>query len=209
VALAQTLNGKKRTIKSKGYLKQMRRDGQIPGVIYGNGTEAIPIALSERQVIRIFNRHGARGLFSLEIERENPYMVLIRDLQKNPLNGKVIHIDFLTVNMNEKVNSSIIIHISGEEEVIKRGGILQAGTKEVEISCLPQDLPDHITCDVSNLQIGDKITIGDLEVDEKIEIISEPGIVIASVLAPSKAVEDVEAVDETDDTGAEGEATEE
>jgi large subunit ribosomal protein L25 len=170
----------------------MRRDDQIPGIIYGAGEENEPVFLSERQIIRTFNNYGSRGLFSLEIDGDNPRMALIRDLQKNPLNEQIMHIDFLVVKMDEKINSSVFIHIIGEEEVNKKGGILQIGAKELEVFCLPQNLPDYITCDVSNLQIGDKITIGDLEIDENIEIIGEPDLLIASILVPAKSSEELE-----------------
>lgn len=203
MALAQILNCKKRTIKSKGYLRQMRRDDQIPGIIYASGKENIPIFLSERQIIKTFNTYGSRGLFSLEIDGEKVCMALIRDLQKNSLSGKIIHIDFLSIEMDEKITSNVFVHIIGEEEVNKKEGILQVGVKEIEVSCLPQYLPDNITCDVSNLQIGDKITIGDLQTDENIEIIGEPDLLIVSILASSKSAEDFEETEnETDNTGA-------
>jgi len=190
VATLQTIACKKREIKSKGYLKQMRRNHQVPGVIYGKGTEAMPVMLDEKQLKKTFKTYGYRGLFSLEVDgQEGPVTVLVREVQKHPINERVLHVDFLTVNMEEKIDSSIAVYITGEEEINKKGGILQLGIKEVDVSCLPQDLPNYLTCDVSNLEIGGKITVGGLKAPENVKITSDPETVIALVLAPSKAAE--------------------
>ncbi len=190
MATLQTIACKKREIKSKGYLKQMRRNHQVPGVIYGKGTEAMPVMLDEKQLKKTFKTYGYRGLFSLEVDgQEGPVTVLVREVQKHPINERVLHVDFLTVNMEEKIDSSIAVYITGEEEINKKGGILQLGIKEVDVSCLPQDLPNYLTCDVSNLEIGGKITVGGLKAPENVKITSDPETVIALVLAPSKAAE--------------------
>ncbi|NLE27296.1 MAG: hypothetical protein GX625_18570, partial [Clostridiaceae bacterium] len=106
--LGQKLNARKREIKNRGYLNQLKRSEQVPAVIYGKGEEAVPIILEKRELNRIFNVHGSRGLFSLEIEGESkPMMTLIREIQRNPVSGQLIHLDFLSVNLNEKINSNV------------------------------------------------------------------------------------------------------
>lgn len=193
MALAQTLECKKRDIKNKGYLKEMKRNGWVPGIIYGKEMEPRAVFMEFRKLNRIFTHHGLRGLFSLQIEEEdNSPMVLIREVQKNPLSGQITHLDFLTVNMDEKISSNVAIYLTGEEELMKTGGILQSGAKEIEISCLPKNIPEYFSYDISGLQIGDKVLVSDLQVPEGVEIISEAETLLAAVLAPSKAASEGE-----------------
>lgn len=202
--LGQKLNALRREIKNQGHLNQLRRSEQIPAIIYGQGEEAIPISLQKRQLNRVFTAHGSRGLFSLEIEGESkPMITLIREVQKNPVSGQLIHVDFLSVSLTEKINSNVGILLSGEEEIMKKGGILQAGLKEVEVLCLPQDLPEYLSADISSLEIGDTLHVKDLSIPAEVEMLSDPGALIASVLMPSKAADDEE--DELEAALGEGE----
>jgi len=191
MASAHTLKGVKRELGSKGYLNQLRRTQMIPGVVYGKGEPALTIAVEGKTVNRIFSHSGYGGLFNLEIEGEpQPVMTLVREVQRHPVNKDVIHVDFLAVSMTEEITSLVPILIVGEEEVVKRGGILQLGDKEVEVSCLPADLPESIRCDVSHLRVGDKITIADLEVPPTVQKLSDPEAVVALVLGSHRASAD-------------------
>ncbi|MGI6434714.1 MAG: 50S ribosomal protein L25 [Syntrophomonadaceae bacterium] len=197
---AQTLACKKREIKSRGYLRKAAGEGWIPGIVYGAGRDNMPVFVGKRQLKTVFGKHGSRGLFSLEIEGNETLLALIREVQKNPLSGEVMHLDFMTVNLTEKITSTVGVIIIGEEEVMKQQGIIQSGIKEIEVSCLPQDLPGSITCSVAELSIGDKITVADLQVPEGVEIITDENDLVAVILAPSKAVEEPE--EEADEEGA-------
>ena len=207
MALAQTLKGVKRELKGKGHLHELRRGQMIPSIVYGQGREPLPIALEGRNLNRIFSHHGYSGLFSLELEGEpRPILALVREVQRHPVNREINHLDFLEVSMTEKITSSVPIHIVGEEEITKQGAILQAGAKELEVSCLPADLPESVICDVSQLQIGEKITVADLAVEANVEKISDPDTVVAVILGASKSTDD-ETTEEEEATG-ESEAAE-
>ncbi|MFY9120134.1 MAG: 50S ribosomal protein L25 [Syntrophomonadaceae bacterium] len=207
MALAQTLKGVKRELKGKGHLHELRRGQMIPSIVYGQGREPLPIALEGRNLNRIFSHHGYSGLFSLELEGEpRPILALVREVQRHPVNREINHLDFLEVSMTEKITSSVPIHIVGEEEITKQGAILQAGAKELEVSCLPADLPDSVTVDVSQLQIGEKVTVADLVVGANVEKISDPDTVVAVILGASKSTDD-ETTEEEEATG-ESEAAE-
>lgn len=207
MALAQTLKGVKRELKGKGHLHELRRGQMIPSIVYGQGREPLPIALEGRNLNRIFSHHGYSGLFSLELEGEpRPILALVREVQRHPVNREINHLDFLEVSMTEKITSSVPIHIVGEEEITKQGAILQAGAKELEVSCLPADLPDSVTVDVSQLQIGEKVTVADLAVEANVEKISDPDTVVAVILGASKSTDD-ETTEEEEATG-ESEAAE-
>lgn len=207
MALAQTLKGVKRELKGKGHLHELRRGQMIPSIVYGQGREPLPIALEGRNLNRIFSHHGYSGLFSLELEGEpRPILALVREVQRHPVNREINHLDFLEVSMTEKITSSVPIHIVGEEEITKQGAILQSGAKELEVACLPADLPESVICDVSQLQIGEKITVADLAVEANVEKISDPDTVVAVILGASKSTDD-ETTEEEEATG-ESEAAE-
>lgn len=205
---AQILTCKKREIKNRGYLKQAAGEGWVPGIVYGMGKDNLPVFIGKRQLQNVFGKHGSRGLFSLEIEESEPLPALVREVQKNPLNGEFIHVDFMTVNLAEKITSTVGVIIVGEEEFMKKQGIVQSGIKEIEVSCLPRDLPGNIACSVADLSVGDKITVADLQVPEGVEIITDENDLVAVILAPSKvAVEEPEK--ETDGEGAQENSPEE
>ena len=176
----------------------------IPSVVYGQGREPLPIALEGRNLNRIFNQFGYSGLFNLELEGEAPLMVLVREVQRHPINRVINHVDLLAVSMTEKITSNVPIQIIGEEEVVKQGAVLQTGVKEVEVTCLPADLPDVIRCDVSGLKIGDKITIADLEVLPTVEKGGDPETVVAVVLSAQRGSAD-EPAEESEESQGEAE----
>lgn len=204
MAIAQTLKGIKRELRGKGYLNELRRGQMIPSVVYGQGREPLPIALEGRTLNRIFNQFGYSGLFNLELEGEAPLMVLVREVQRHPVNREINHLDLLAVSMTEKITSNVPIQIIGEEEVVKQGAVLQTGVKEVEVTCLPADLPDVIRCDVSGLKIGDKITIADLEVLPTVEKGGDPETVVAVVLSAQRGSAD-EPAEESEESQGEAE----
>jgi large subunit ribosomal protein L25 len=204
MAIAQTLKGIKRELRGKGYLNELRRGQMIPSVVYGQGREPLPIALEGRNLNRIFNQFGYSGLFNLELEGEAPLMVLVREVQRHPINRVINHVDLLAVSMTEKITSNVPIQIIGEEEVVKQGAVLQTGVKEVEVTCLPADLPDVIRCDVSGLKIGDKITIADLEVLPTVEKGGDPETVVAVVLSAQRGSAD-EPAEESEESQGEAE----
>ncbi|MGI6452635.1 MAG: 50S ribosomal protein L25 [Syntrophomonadaceae bacterium] len=191
MALTHNLKVQERVIKSKGHLQEIRRKAQVPGIIYGKDMQAQPISLNKRDLTKVFNTVGSRGLFSLEMEAGKSLgVVLVREVQRDPLTQEITHVDFLRVKMDEKITSSIPIFITGEEEIIKKGCVLQAGLKELHISCLPKDLPEHLTCDVSHLEIGDRVLVTDLPIPEGVEVLIETDSLVASVLAPAKGSEE-------------------
>ncbi|NLB52581.1 MAG: 50S ribosomal protein L25 [Syntrophomonadaceae bacterium] len=190
MVITQNIDCIKRDIKNKHYLKTFKRNNFIPGIVYGKSEETFPIFLPAREFRKTLQHHGLRGLFSLSVEgMEKPKMVLIREIQNDPLTGNFIHVDFLTVSMDEKVNTMVSVQILGEEELIKKGALLQTGLKEVEVLCLPQDIPESFVCDVANLEIGDKIIVSDLDLPENVELISDPDAQIITVLAPGRGAD--------------------
>lgn len=192
---APILACQKRELSTKSYLNQLKKDEYIPAIVYGKDQEPIPVKLGSRQAMKAFNTHGVRSLFTLDISDESQLISVVRDFQKHPITGNIIHIDFMTVSMTEKFTSVVSVHITGEEDVTKEGGIVQLGLMEIEVECLPQDLPDNITYDISNLEIGSNVTVGDITPPTGVAFLSDPDAVIVTVLAPSRATDDDEALE--------------
>lgn len=195
MASTQVLQCKNRAVKNTGYLRQLKRNDLVPAVVYGKDHNNLNILLAKKELTRIFTRVGTRGLFSLEIEGEaQPIMAQVREVQKNRLSGDITHVDFLTVKMNEKIHSLIRIHLVGEETLIEKGYILQQTHREIPVVCLPKDLPEMVTFDVSELEIGSKITVSDLALPATLELEDED-MVVASILGAAKEEPEIEKVE--------------
>jgi len=187
MAQAEKISCQKRDIKTQGYLNELKRNGMVPGTVYGKGVDNQAISVSLPQLARTFHAHGSRGLFSLEIDGGNGLMVVVREIQRHPITGQMTHVDFWKVKMDEKIHNTVGISIVGEEEIMKKGGVLQAGAKEIEVFCLPQDIPETLVYDVAALEIGDKVTVADLQLPAEVEMLTDLETMLATVLAPSKA----------------------
>jgi len=199
MAEAVSISCQRREVKTKGFLNQLKSKAMVPGVVYGNEMKPVNIAAEAKQLGRVFHVHGTRGLFALGIEGEHvPLMVVVREVQRHPVTGQLRHIDFLQVNMKEKMSSTVGIHITGEEEVLARNAVPVMGIKEIEITCLPADLPETIILDIAGLQEGDKITVAELQVPERVQILTEPESVVVSVMAPIKEAAEAPEVPEAE-----------
>jgi len=206
MAQAEKISCQKRDIKTRGYLNELKRNGIVPGTVYGKGVDNQAVSISQKQLTRTFQAHGSRGLFSLEIDGGSGLMVIVREIQRHPITGQITHVDFWKVRLDEKINSTVGVSLVGEEEIIKKGGILQAGAKEIEVSCLPQDIPETLVYDIAALEIGDKVTVADLQVPAEVEILTDLETLVATVLAPAISAEAEEA--EGEGEAAEAEETE-
>lgn len=187
MASAPTLNCKQRELSTRGYLNQMKRDGWVPAVIYDKEKENQNILLDAKEIKKVFTHTGTRGVFMLQIEgQKTPVMALIRELQKKPIGDEYIHIDFLPLKSNEKVHNTVSIHLQGEEDLIAQGKVMQVVTKEMEISCLPADIPESFSFDVSTLDNGDKVVMADIVLPASVELLQDPSTVICIVMGESR-----------------------
>ncbi len=206
MASAQVLKAKPRPLKNSGYLQGLKKSGGVPGVIYGRGKENQNIVLERKELTKVFNRIGIWGIFSVEVEGQPAYMTQVKEVQKNHISGEIIHVDFLSVAMDEKINSMVRIHLAGEEELYKNcGGILQILLRELSISSLPADLPEMVEFDVSGLEIGSKISVDDLQIPGNVEILDELDAPVAQVIVPARAEEEEEEETEATETDTEAE----
>jgi len=179
-----TLQAEKRDRAGKGVARSLRREGFIPAVLYRAG-QSIPLKMRRKELASfISSTAGEQVMVNLEFPDGDKRLALVKDFQVDPIRGELLHTDFFEVLLTEKVRVTVAVSTTGEPVGVKRdGGILQHGIREIEIECLPDKIPGHITVDVSSLGLGKSIHVGDLSLGEDIKILTDPEEVIATVTA--------------------------
>lgn len=185
--MTEVIKALKREKTGKSAVRQYRRQGYVPGVYYSHGEEAIPL-LFEEKMLRHFVG-GSHALLDLQIEgTKKPLKCILKEIQQDPVSGKVLHVDFQGVKMGEKIVVTVPVVLTGTPAGVKEGGILEHMIRELEIECFPRDLPETLEIDVSNLKIGEAIHVKDLQF-ENIRILDEPDETILVIEAPRVAEE--------------------
>ncbi|MCM8832290.1 MAG: 50S ribosomal protein L25 [Candidatus Omnitrophica bacterium] len=192
-----------REISTKGKLKEFRKKGYIPAISYGTENKNINLWIRYKNIIDLMKKGSIEGtVFDLKIE-DKKYPVIIKEIQKDPITDKPTHIDFQIISLKEKVEVKVPIHLVGEETALKlTGGMIDFPVREVKIRCLPKDIPKYIELDVSNLKIGQSITVKDIP-QEKFIILEPQETLIVHII--SKKVEEVVTTTETTTTPQEPE----
>jgi large subunit ribosomal protein L25 len=188
------LKASHRTVLGK-QVKAIRREGKLPAVIYGHHFDPIVIELDLRDTSRNLMGLAPSTLVTVDVEGTQ-HRTLVREKQRNKLTGTLLHVDFLAVSMTEVLRSQVYLELVGVSPAIKDlDGVLVTGMDEVEVECLPQNLPERIMVDISGLkEIGDGIYVRDLTVPEGVQILEEPDTMV--VLVTAQAVEEEEEVPE-------------
>ena len=196
----------KREISNKGALKKLRKDGKVPGIYYSHDSKAsIPFYI-EKIMLREAYKSGAR-IFNITVGSKKR-TVIFKAVDYHPVTDEVIHVDLYGVKMDQAVSVNVQINLIGDALGIKEGGILVQGQDEIEIECLPMDIPEFIEVDVSELELGDVLRVENLQLDKKLSVKSSVDQIIASVTHPLAEVETVtpeEDEEEFMDEGEEGE----
>ena len=185
----------KRTNTGKKSVKQVRREGNIPGVYYSpTSKNSTPIYISHEEY-QAAVKSGAR-IFNISVggKKQN---VLFKSVQYHPVTEQVLHIDFYGIRMDKPVNIKIPVKLTGDSiGVIEEGGVLNQASNEIEIQCLPADIPEFVETDISELNLGDSINVGSLNLDETITLVTPEDTVLASITHAMKEIEPVVEVDE-------------
>lgn len=182
-----TLEVEKRQSRGKGPVKRLRAEGKIPAIIYGHGEESIPLTLDSKNFRSILHAHvGENLIFDVKLPgQKRPWKAIIRDVQHHPVRGDILHVDLQHISMKEKITVEVPVILVGSPVGVRtKGGILQHVLHEMEIECLPAEIPEHIEVDVSELDVGESLHIQDLSL-EKVKILTEPQRSIATVVPPT------------------------
>ncbi|AQS54463.1 50S ribosomal protein L25/general stress protein Ctc [Novibacillus thermophilus] len=184
--MAITLQAEKRNKKPRSVLRRIRKAGKVPAVVYGKDLDNVTIAVDEVEMTKILREEGDYAVLELEVEGDQSYHVMVYDVQKDPIKDNLVHIDFKTIRMDEPVNSEVTIELTGEAAGVKEGGVLQQLLRALEIRSLPDQRPDVIQCDVTGLNIGDSLSVADLQVPEGVEVLNDADETVVSVVPPVK-----------------------
>lgn len=197
----KTLKIEKRDKTGKSETKRLRKDGKIPVIIYGHGEKTDHAMVSKKDLKSYLHEHKEE---IIKLGAGKGKNVVVKEIQYDPITGKPIHIDFMYIHKGEKLKISIPIILDSTPVGVKEGGILEQWVREVEIECLPKDIPDEIRIDVGRLKIGESLHIKDLSVGEGVNILLPPEEAFVSVMPPRReevrvVVEEEEAEEEVEE----------
>lgn len=182
MAKPQTLKAEARARTGSGVLKQMRREGFIPSVIYGGGTENKNIKVHAKTLSDMLHHAASDSiLVNLDVEGSGTQLAFLQDVQHNALSGEIVHVDFLAVDENTSIHANLPLELIGEPKGVKAGGLLEQMLHNLEVSCLPKDLPESIEADVTALQVGEALHIGEITFPEGVKPTLNDDVVVALV----------------------------
>ena len=171
----------------KSVARRLRRSGKTPGILYG-GASPVNIAVDPREVFRIIHGHeGSTQLLRVTFAgSKDSRMVILRDIQLDPVSEDLVHVDLQEVNMDKPIQVTVALHHVGEPIGVRdTQGILEMVLREIQVSCLPANIPEDIMADVSNLAIGDVLTVGELVVPEGVRVLTDKAQAVATVAPPA------------------------
>lgn len=184
-----TLRAKPRTETGKTAARQLRRSGGLPAVVYGDYSEPQPLTVDTHDFERLMSRiHAATTVISLEIDDGEEHQVLIREIQRHPFRSEFLHVDFVKFRAGQKIKVRVPVHLEGLAAGVDLGGIMQQIRHELEVECLPTAIPSEIKVDVTAMEIGDSIHIGDIDAGD-IVILDDADLTICTCVQPTVITE--------------------
>lgn len=179
------LESKKREVASHGRLNLLRRSGELPCVVYGGSKSTEAISVNGKLMFQILKEHGTNVIVNLMVNGK-PDTALVKDVQRDPISHKIVHVDFQRISMKEKIEVSVPIHVKGEAPGVKlSGGILEHILRELRIRCLPMDIPTALDVDVSSLQITQSIKVKDMQLPSGLEVLTDKEQIVVNIVSPT------------------------
>src|SRR5262245_11753771 len=170
----------------KNEARRTRADGRVPGVLYGGGKDATPISVEPRALLKILHSEaGANTLISLKLTGAGDTRVLVKDFQLDPVTHQILHADFYRVALDKEIQVTVPVTVKGEPKGVKQqGGILEFVRREIEVSCLPLDIPEHVEVDVSELMLHQGVRLRDVATNPKWKPVTELDAMLVHVIMP-------------------------
>ena len=183
--------------------RRLRRDGLIPGVLYGKGKQSYAICIPERELRRVLTGSaGLHAILDVVVEgKKATHPSILKDFQQDPLRGKLVHVDLQEVPLDEPIQATVVVQLVGEAQGAREGGVLSQVNREVTVQALPMEVPEHLELDVTEMAIGDTLRVSDLPAREGVTYLDDPETVLASVTTATPTIEPEELLE-----GAEAEA---
>lgn len=186
--MVATLLAKERTDFRRSTLSKIRNEGNIPAVIYGQKIESLPVHVNSQELVKLIREVGRNGVISLDVDGKK-HNVILSDYQSDPLRNEIIHADFLAVDLSSEITVDVNVVLLGEAAGEKEGGVIQQTLHEVSVTATPNNIPQSIEVNISELQVGDTIAISDIKAGSNYEINNEEDEVIVTILPPQQEEE--------------------
>lgn len=185
--------------------RRLRREGNVPGVIYGGGEEPVSFQVSARDLRHVLQSAGA--VLDLTVEGSQATPVVVKELIRHPITGDTVHLDLLRVRLDVKIQATVVLELTGAEDSpgVRDGGVLEQITRELTIEALPTDIPDSLTHDVSAMQINDTLTLAALTPPSTVTFVDDPETVIANLSPPKLQLESEDEIESETEVVGEGE----
>ena len=178
-----------RTDSGKGVARKLRTAGRVPAVLYGAGVESTPLSVDSKELFHLLHTGaGSNVLVDLVVDGHE-HLAIPRDVQRDHIHGRFIHLDFLAVRRDEKIHIQVPVRVVGESVGVKAGGVVEHHLWEVEVECLPTDVPEAIDVDITELEIGMGLRVSDLVAPQGATILANPEDSVVAVQQPQMAVE--------------------
>lgn len=177
--------------------RDSRRRGFVPAVVYGASTPPRAVEIDERVLDRHLRHHGATSLVRLDIDGDTSLVALVQAIQRAPVTHRVLHVDFHAVVLDEAVHVSVPVELVGPAAGERHGGVLQPMVREIEIKCLPLQMPESLSVDITALELGESLTVGAVPLPEHVELVTDPDTVLVVVSEPILVTAEVEEAAET------------
>ncbi len=201
----KTLTGYERKELKKGPSRRLRKEGKIPAIIYGHDTPK-PISVDRKEFHAKFKNSSASTILTIKVGKKE-YEVLVKGFQEDYIREVITHIDFYELERGKLLKTKIPVHVEGSAVGVREGGLLEQRIHELEVECLPKDIPEVIVVDVSDLGIGESVHVRDLNVSEDVKVLNLPDQTIVSVTSVKEVVEpEVGEEEAVEGEGAEAEA---
>jgi large subunit ribosomal protein L25 len=179
-----SIEAESREVFGKNASRRLRHAGRVPAVVYGDQGPSLPLTVDPKEILRVLRSGaGQNAIFTLEIKGRAPARVMLRDWQLDPIKGNLIHVDMVRIGRDHKLRVKVPIHIKGEAKGVKvQGGIFEFALREVEVECLPDDIPESLTVDITELTIGQNLRVANLPLGPKVKVLTDPDRVVAHVV---------------------------
>jgi large subunit ribosomal protein L25 len=179
------LQAVKREDTGKGFARRLRAAGQVPGVLYGHDVTPVALSVDARDMVHLLHGSaGANALVDLVVDGQE-HLAMAREIQRDHIHNRLIHIDFLAVSRTETITASVPVIETGEAAGVKEGGVVEHHLREITVECFPQDVPEHIEFDISDVALGDMVHVSDLIVPKGVTVLTNPEDAVLSVITPA------------------------
>jgi large subunit ribosomal protein L25 len=190
-----TIAAEPRAARGKNEARRLRARMRIPAVVYGAGKESVAVSVSPKDIERILHSSsGVNTIFNLDIQGVETTPVMVVDWQHDPVKSNLLHVDLKRIDLARRLHVKVPVHTTGEPRGVKeQGGLYEIISREIEIECLPDEIPEHFTVDVSGLRIGQSLRAGDIPLSGSMRLVSPADLVISHVVATRGSAAEAEA----------------